>query len=60
MGLLFFFVVLSVHAHRWTFPFTVLQEIVDAVLTIKEGDQPIDLFMVEVMTMLHKTETDTK
>lgn len=34
--------------------------VVDAVLTIHEEGKPIDLFMVEVMEMLHKTETDTK
>jgi len=38
-----------------------LTEIVtDAVLTIKKPDLPIDLFMVEVMTMQHKSDLDTK
>lgn len=34
--------------------------IVDAVLAIQEEGKPIDLFMIEIMEMLHKTETDTK
>ena len=34
--------------------------IVDAVLAIKKPDQPIDLHMVEIMSMEHKTEMDTK
>lgn len=34
--------------------------VVDAVLAIKEDGKPVDLFMVEIMEMLHKTETDTK
>jgi len=34
--------------------------VVDAVLAIYEEGKPIDLFMVEIMEMLHKTETDTK
>jgi len=38
-----------------------LTEIVtDAVLTIRKPDAPIDLFMVEIMTMQHKTDLDTK
>ncbi|XP_018568186.1 T-complex protein 1 subunit zeta [Anoplophora glabripennis] len=32
---------------------------VDAVLSIKQGDKPVDLHMVELMEMQHKTETDT-
>lgn len=32
---------------------------VDAVLAIKQGDKPVDLHMVELMEMQHKTETDT-
>lgn len=32
---------------------------VDAVLTIKQTDKPVDLHMVELMEMQHKTETDT-
>ena len=31
----------------------------DAVLTIQQENQPIDLHMVEIMEMMHKTETDT-
>lgn len=34
--------------------------VVDAVLAIHEEGKPIDLFMVETMEMLHKTECDTK
>jgi T-complex protein 1 subunit zeta len=38
-----------------------LTEIVtDAVLTIRREDQPVDLFMVEIMTMQHRTEKETK
>ena len=33
--------------------------VVDAVLTIQQENQPIDLHMVEIMEMMHKTETDT-
>ncbi|KAG5886879.1 hypothetical protein JTB14_024736 [Gonioctena quinquepunctata] len=33
---------------------------VDAVLSIKQGDKPVDLHMVELMEMQHKTEADTK
>jgi len=33
---------------------------VDAVLTIREKDQPIDLHMVEIMEMQHKTEMDSQ
>lgn len=32
---------------------------VDAVLAIKQGDKPVDLHMVELMEMQHKTEIDT-
>ncbi len=32
----------------------------DAVLAIHEEGKPVDLNMVEIMEMLHKTETDTK
>ncbi|CAH1118278.1 unnamed protein product [Phaedon cochleariae] len=33
---------------------------VDAVLAIKQADKPVDLHMVELMEMQHKTETDTQ
>lgn len=36
------------------------QIVVDAVLAIHQEGKPIDLFMVEIMEMLHKTESDTK
>ncbi len=32
----------------------------DAVLAIKHDPEPIDLFMVEIMEMMHKTEADTQ
>ena len=34
--------------------------VVDAVLTIRKEDEPIDLHMVEIMTMRHKLSSDTK
>jgi T-complex protein 1 subunit zeta len=34
------------------------EAVVDAVLAIRQEDKPIDLHMVEIMTMLHKTEID--
>lgn len=34
--------------------------VVDAVLTIQKPDQPLDLYMVEIMHMRHKLDTDTK
>lgn len=34
--------------------------VVDAVLDIYEDGKPIDLFMIEIMEMMHKTESDTK
>ncbi len=38
-----------------------LAEIVtNAVLTIKQGDEPIDLHMVEIMAMQHKRDMDTQ
>ena len=36
------------------------ESIVDAVLAIKQDDQPIDLHMVEIMKMQHKTDADTR
>lgn len=36
------------------------EALVDAVLTIQQPGVPVDLFMVEIMTMQHKTETDTQ
>lgn len=32
---------------------------VDAVLAIKQGDKPIDLHMVEIMEMQHRSEEET-
>ena len=37
-----------------------LQAVVDAVLTIAKPIEPIDLFMVEIMEMKHKTDCDTQ
>eukprot|EP01113_Clastostelium_recurvatum_P015445 TRINITY_DN1861_c0_g1_i1.p1 TRINITY_DN1861_c0_g1~~TRINITY_DN1861_c0_g1_i1.p1 ORF type:complete len:538 (+),score=136.62 TRINITY_DN1861_c0_g1_i1:36-1649(+) len=34
--------------------------VVDAVLTIRRGNEPVDLFMVEIMTMQHRTESDMR
>ena len=38
------------------FPF---QHVVDAVLAIRRPSEPIDLHMVEIMEMQHKTDMDT-
>ncbi|ERE75183.1 T-complex protein 1 subunit zeta, partial [Cricetulus griseus] len=35
------------------------EAVVDSVLSIKKTNEPIDLFMVEIMEMKHKSETDT-
>lgn len=35
------------------------QAVVDAVLAIKSDKEPIDLHMVEIMEMQHKTDMDT-
>ena len=38
-----------------------LQVVVDAVLAIRKSEgEPIDLHMVEIMEMMHRTDTDTK
>ena len=31
----------------------------DAVLAVRQGDKPVDLHMVEIMEMQHKTSTET-
>lgn len=36
------------------------QAVVDAVLAIWKPNEPIDLYMVEIMEMKHKTESDTQ
>jgi len=36
------------------------EAVVDAVLTIQRPGEKIDLFMVEIQKMIHKTESDTK
>ena len=40
--------------------FLLYQSVVDAVLAVKPAEGPIDLHMVEIMDMVHKTESDTK
>uniref|UniRef100_A0A8C8WKH3 Chaperonin containing TCP1 subunit 6A n=1 Tax=Panthera leo TaxID=9689 RepID=A0A8C8WKH3_PANLE len=35
------------------------EAVVDSILAIKKQDEPIDLFMVEIMEIKHKSETDT-
>ena len=35
------------------------EPVVDSIWAIKKQDEPIDLFMVEIMEMKHKSETDT-
>jgi hypothetical protein len=37
-----------------------VQVIVDAILTIRRDNKPLDLFMVELQQMIHKTDIDTK
>src|SRR5690606_23830516 len=39
---------------------SIAEIVVEAVLTIRKPDVPIDLFMVEIMTMQHKTANETK
>ncbi|MCI4386306.1 hypothetical protein PGIGA_G00060850 [Pangasianodon gigas] len=36
------------------------EAVVDAVLAIRKPNEPIDLYMVEIMEMKHKTESDTQ
>ncbi|EGG01330.1 uncharacterized protein MELLADRAFT_45200 [Melampsora larici-populina 98AG31] len=35
-------------------------DVVDAVLAIKQPDLPVDLHMIEIMKMQHRTDTDTR
>ncbi|KAJ3091478.1 T-complex protein 1 subunit zeta, partial [Quaeritorhiza haematococci] len=39
---------------------TLTEAVVDAVLSIRQPGQPIDLHMVEIMKMQHKSDTDTR
>ncbi|KAF9365170.1 T-complex protein 1 subunit zeta [Mortierella sp. NVP85] len=39
---------------------TLTEAVVDAVLTIYRENEPIDLHMVEIMAMQHRSETDTR
>ncbi len=53
----------NAHLNGFPFPFHPMQLtdiVVDAVLTIQKPDQPLDLYMVEIMHMRHKLDTDTK
>jgi len=36
------------------------EAVVDAVLSIRKPDNPIDLYMVEIMKMMNKNDTDTR
>ncbi|MBW0541937.1 hypothetical protein O181_081652 [Austropuccinia psidii MF-1] len=36
------------------------KDVVDAVLAIRQESEPIDLHMIEIMKMQHRTETDTR
>ncbi|MCP6657846.1 hypothetical protein NL521_28340, partial [Klebsiella pneumoniae] len=36
------------------------EAVVDAVLAIRKPNEPIDLYMVEIMEMKHKTDSDTQ
>lgn len=36
-----------------------LKAVVDSILAIRKPNEPIDLYMVEIMEMKHKSETDT-
>uniref|UniRef100_A0A7M4EM97 Chaperonin containing TCP1 subunit 6B n=1 Tax=Crocodylus porosus TaxID=8502 RepID=A0A7M4EM97_CROPO len=35
------------------------EAVVDSILAVRKPDEPIDLYMVEIMEMKHKSETDT-
>lgn len=37
-----------------------LKAVVDSILAIRKPNEPIDLYMVEIMEMKHKSETDTR
>jgi len=39
---------------------TLTEAVVDAVLSIHKPGKPIDLYMVEIMKMMNKNDTDTK
>lgn len=41
------------------FPPPLFQAVVDSVLAVRKPGEPIDLHMVEIMEMKHKSETDT-
>ena len=38
----------------------IFQAVVDAVLAIRQPDKEIDLHMVEIMEMMHKSDADTR
>src|SRR5690348_14029386 len=50
---------LRTKVHR-TLADTLTEAVVDAVLTIYRENEPIDLHMVEIMAMQHRSETDTR
>ncbi|ORZ38782.1 T-complex protein 1 zeta subunit [Catenaria anguillulae PL171] len=39
---------------------TLTEAVVDAVMTIRKDGEPIDLYMVEIMRMMHRTDMDTR
>lgn len=39
---------------------TLTEAVVDAVLAIRQEGQPIDLHMIEIMKMMHRSDTDTR
>lgn len=59
LGLEFALCTWKTDGHFGMFPSPVLQAVVDSVLTVRKPGEPIDLYMVEIMEMKHKSETDT-
>ena len=51
---------LRTNVYRMTIIMFLFKSIVDAVLAIRKSDEPVDLHMVEIMQMQHKTDTETK
>uniref|UniRef100_A0A8C5H262 Uncharacterized protein n=1 Tax=Gouania willdenowi TaxID=441366 RepID=A0A8C5H262_GOUWI len=52
----------KVHTVTWLSPYFAILvfAVVDAVLAIAKPNEPIDLYMVEIMEMKHKTDCDTQ
>lgn len=44
----------------WLMGHICLQAVVDAVMAIAKPNESIDLYMVEIMLMKHKTDCDTQ